>query len=251
MDIKKVKDFWEQHLCNEFYTTKQRGDKDYFADIEKKRYFYHYHLRELFEYFKRNPEKFKDKSMLEIGCGMGMDSVQLYNCGFKLTSIDITEIAIKIAKQRAKKENLKINFMLGNAEELEFKNEQFDFVWSNGVLHHTPRIKQAVDEVYRVLKKGGTAYIMLYAKYSLVNFVHKLFNIPYEMPKDMKDHCPVVYTFSKKEIRGLFSRFNVVRASKEYPFTYGFRHISMVCPLFLKKWIGKVIGWHYMIKVIK
>ena len=157
MSIEKVKSFWEQHLCNEFYTSKKRGTEDYFEDIEKKRYFYHYHLKKLFTYFRKNPQKFKNKTILDIGCGMGMDSRQLYKCGFDVTAIDLTEIAIKIARERAGNDN--IGFKQGNAEHLDFKEEQFDYVWSNGVLHHTPNIQKAIDEVYRVLRRGGTAYI--------------------------------------------------------------------------------------------
>ena len=250
-DIKEVKNFWEQHLCNEFYTKEKRGSDKYFAEIEKKRYSYQYHLTDLFRYFRKYNARFKDKTMLEIGCGMGMDSIHLCRCGFKLTAIDLTEVAIKVAKERAKKERCKINFHLGNAEKLKFKDESFDYIWSNGVLHHTPNIQQAVNEVHRVLKTGGKAYIMLYAKYSLVNFIHKLFNIPYEMPKDMKDHCPVVYTYDRKTLKKLFKRFSRVKMHKDYPYTFGFRYFAMITPKFLKKIIGRVIGWHYMIEVIK
>ncbi len=57
-------------------------------------------------------------------------------------------------------------FQKENAERLSFPDESFDWVFSHGVLHHTPDTQAAIDEVYRVLKPDGRAIIMLYHKRS-------------------------------------------------------------------------------------
>ena len=60
---------------------------------------------------------------------------------------------------------------MADAEDLPFENESFDWVYSWGVLHHTPNTERAVAEASRVLKPGGTAKIMIYHKYSFVGFM--------------------------------------------------------------------------------
>ena len=58
-------------------------------------------------------------------------------------------------------------FLHGNALLLKFSKEEFDFVYSTGVLHHTPYPQKGINEIYRILKKRGQAKIFLYRKYSL------------------------------------------------------------------------------------
>jgi len=88
---------------------------------------------------------------------------------------------------------------------------------------------------------------MLYHKWSLVNLVHRVLRLPYESPKDRHDHCPVVYTFSRKEARQLFAAFSSVTVQAAYPFTYGFGPLCTRLPLWLRRPLGRAFGWHLMI----
>ena len=54
-----------------------------------------------------------------------------------------------------------------NAEQLDFESNLFDVVFSHGVIHHSPRIREIIDEIYRVLKPGGLAVIMVYHRNSV------------------------------------------------------------------------------------
>ena len=115
------------------------------------------------------------------------------------------------------------------------------------MLHHTPDIDRSVAEVHRVLRPGGTAYVMLYHRDSLVNLVHRAFRLPYESPRDRKDHCPVVYTFSRRR-RDTCSGSSPVSASTptiRSPTGSGRWRPGLRCgpdaPL------GRAIGWHLMI----
>jgi SAM-dependent methyltransferase len=58
--------------------------------------------------------------------------------------------------------------VVGDAEALDFPDESFDMVYSWGVLHQSPDTSKAVSEVYRVLKPGGVAKIMIYHKWSMI-----------------------------------------------------------------------------------
>ena len=162
--------------------------------------------------------------------------------------MDLTETAIEVAREYAQLRGQNIDFQVGNCEKLNFDDESFDAVYSFGVLLHTPGIDAAIAEVRRVLKPGGTADIMLYHKHSIVNFVHRKFNLPYESPRNLKDHCPVVYTFTEGEARELFKDFSSVAIVADYPFTDGFRYFTFWVPVVLQKALGKYLGWHLMIR---
>ncbi len=244
--VQTVKDFWQSHVNNEYYTDASRASDSYFQEIEDRRYGYHYHLRELFSRLAGSRG-----TLLEVGCGIGVDSIQLAKCGFDVTAVDLTENALAVAKEFAAQRGVRIDFRLGNAEGLDFPDGSFDVVYSFGVLHHTPDIERSVAEVRRVLEPGGTAYVMLYHRDSLVNLVHKLLRLPYESPRDRKDHCPVVYTFSRRGVRRLFREFSAVSVRAEYPFTFGFGPLGTHTPLWLRRVLGRAIGWHLMITAVR
>ncbi|MEE8523261.1 MAG: class I SAM-dependent methyltransferase, partial [Thermoanaerobaculia bacterium] len=132
--LQGVKSFWEQHVNNEYYTREARGSRDYFGQIEARRYAYHYHLPELFgRIAERGTE---GKRLLEIGCGIGIDTLQLAKLGFReVVAVDLTEAAIEIAEQRAADEGIdNVRFGLGNTEQLDFDDDSFDAVYSFGVI---------------------------------------------------------------------------------------------------------------------
>jgi 2-polyprenyl-3-methyl-5-hydroxy-6-metoxy-1,4-benzoquinol methylase len=244
--VEAVKRFWEAHVNNEYYTRSERGTSAYFEDIASRRYRTHYHLRELFEELEGSRGR-----LLEVGCGIGMDSIELAKCGFDVTAVDLTDTAINVAKRYARIEGLEVDFRVGNAESLELPDDSFDAVYSFGVLHHTPDIEAAIEHVRRVLKPGGRAFVMLYHKRSLVHLIHQLFRLPYESPRNLKDHCPVVQTFTREGARRLFRRFGRVDVTCEYPFTYGMRWVAACVPRPIERLLGKAIGWHLMIRVQK
>ena len=82
--------------------------------------------------------------------------------GADYTGIDLTEAAIELARKRFALSQLNGEFRVSDAENLDFDDASFDLVYSHGVLHHTPDIEAAVREIYRVLKPGGRAIVMLY-----------------------------------------------------------------------------------------
>jgi len=111
----------------------------------------------------------KGLRVLEIGPGAGGHSALLAKYGAVMSSVDITY-------DRARATNAKFR-MMGNTaegcqglqsdgENLPFADNTFDIVYSNGVLHHSPDTQAAINEVFRVLKPGGQAVIMLYCKSS-------------------------------------------------------------------------------------
>lgn len=98
--------------------------------------------------------------LLDAGCGSGRDSIFFAESGFNVTGVDISEEAIKKARESAEKQNVKIRFEVMNVEKLPYKDETFDAVYSNAVLHFTG-LKESGAEIYRILKKNGIAFITI------------------------------------------------------------------------------------------
>ena len=109
--VESVQSFWEGHVNNEYYTGEARASAAYFDEIRERRYRWHYHLRELFDQLTGS-----EGDLLEIGCGIGVDSIELARCGFRVTGIDLTQAAIDIATQHATHRKADIAFQTGNAE---------------------------------------------------------------------------------------------------------------------------------------
>jgi ubiquinone/menaquinone biosynthesis C-methylase UbiE len=249
-DLGRVRRFWEDHVNNEYYTARARGTPEYFREIERRRYRHHYHLP---PWFTRIAERGRGRRLLEIGCGIGIDTLALTRLGFaQVEGVDLTAVAVELAAERAAREAVpNVRFEVASAEDLPFADGSFDLVYSFGVLHHTPGIERAVAEVHRVLVPGGTAYVMLYHSRSLVDLVHRALRLPYESPRNLEDHCPVVYRFTRKEARRLFGAFDRVEIAAAYPFTYGMRLVSRLVPRPLERWLGRRIGWHLMIEATR
>ena len=102
------------------------------------------------------------KNVLEIGVGTGSHAQLLAAHAANFTGIDLTESAVKSTSERMRLLNLKAEILQMDAERLSFPDSSFDFIWSWGVIHHSSNTDQIMKEMYRVLKPGGKAVIMVY-----------------------------------------------------------------------------------------
>ena len=157
-DLKeRVREFWQQHPCGTKFSDAAMGSQEFFERVEAHRYEKEWHIPAAANFAGARGLK-----VLEIGCGMGTDGAQFVRAGADYTGIDLTDAAIELARQRFAVSGLNGNFLVSDAENLDFPDESFDLVYSHGVLHHTPDIEAAIGEIYRVLRPGGRAVIMLY-----------------------------------------------------------------------------------------
>jgi len=155
---------WGKDPCGAEYADPEyeKYSKEYFDDLERTRYsIQHWQLSE-FESFD-----IEGKEVLEIGFGQGTDHLMMARSGGIMHGIDLTEESKTITENRFSLYGYKSRLLTGDAEELPYKENTFDFVYSFGVLHHTPHIAKAIGEIHRVLKPGGKCYIAVYNKNSL------------------------------------------------------------------------------------
>ena len=200
----KIKNWWENHLPQDAYSSKKINTKPYFDEQEQKRYeIYYKYFPEILKW-----DKWKGKKVLEIGCGGGTDILQFAKNGAIVTGIDLTETAIKITKRRFDIYNLKGTFIQAYAENLPFEDNTFDFVYSLGVLHHTPDTEKAIREAYRVLRPNGKILIHLYAK-GWKHYIFRKFYFRFmsESKKDKNTEewgAPLLKVYSKRQFEKLF-----------------------------------------------
>jgi len=153
----RVREFWQAHPCGSKFSDAEPGTREFFNRVERHRYEKEWHIPLAAEFASA-----KGLRVLEIGCGVGTDGLQFARAGAIYTGVDLTEAAIDLARSNFESAGLRGEFRVADAESLDFPDETFDVVYSHGVLHHTPDINAAVSEVYRVLKSGGRAIVMLY-----------------------------------------------------------------------------------------
>jgi len=118
----------------------------------------------------------RGKTILDAGCGTGEVSCSLAKSGANITAVDLSSASIARARALAKKEGLKnVNFI--NSDLADFNTpKRFDFVFSIGVIHHTPNPSRTFDKVAGFLKPGGLIVILLYSRYGrLLHNVRQLF----------------------------------------------------------------------------
>ena len=161
-DLKaRVHDFWQANPCGAKFAELPVGSREFFAAVEAHRYQTEWHIPEVVQF-----DKWRDKRVMEIGCGLGTDAVSFARAGAIYTGVDLTERSIELVRRRFAFENLQGDLRVADAENLPFADETFDLVYSHGVLHHTPDTQRAINEAHRVLKKNGRAMVMLYHKNS-------------------------------------------------------------------------------------
>jgi ubiquinone/menaquinone biosynthesis C-methylase UbiE len=161
----QVQEFWNRASCGEALYLSGDNEVAYRSQAKIR-----YELEPYIEAFAGFDDS-NGKHVLEIGVGLGADHQRFAEGGAKIVGIDLTERAIDHTRCRLAAFGLKSSLSIGDAEELSFADESFDRVFSWGVLHHTPDTQKAVSEVWRVLRPGGEARVMIYHKWSLVGLM--------------------------------------------------------------------------------
>lgn len=103
-------------------------------------------------------EKVKSCKTIDLGCGAGNYAIYLASIGFDVTGVDISPMAVKIAKENAKKRGVKCDFFVANVlGDLDEVKEIFDFAYDWELLHHIfpEKRKKYIENVYGILNPRG------------------------------------------------------------------------------------------------
>lgn len=218
----KIRSYWNKRPCNINHSKSKFLTKKYFNEVSKKRYFVESHIPKFAEF-----KKYKNKNVLEIGCGIGTDAFEFIKKGANYYGVELSERSLNVAKKRVEvfglNKNKNINFFLGDAENLtkikDLKKVKFDLIYSFGVLHHTTNLKKCFNEIYKVANPKTNIKIMLYAKNSYKNMLveRKIGKIRYEAQKG----CPVIRKVDDNDLKKIISKkFKILSKTQAFIFPY-------------------------------
>jgi ubiquinone/menaquinone biosynthesis C-methylase UbiE len=160
---KQVYAYWNKQSCGTGVTQATKFSREYFDEIEAYRYFWE---PEIFSFAQFT--RFNGKKMLEVGIGAGSDFLQWVRAGAQAHGIDLTDEAIANVRNRLAIYGLQAaEIRVADAEKIPYPDNNFDLVYSWGVIHHTPDTMKALSEIIRVTKPGGSIKLMLYNRRSL------------------------------------------------------------------------------------
>lgn len=250
--VSDVKSYWDNRPCNLYHSNKTLGSREYFDEVEVRKYKVEPHIPDF-----ANFTAWKDKTVLEIGCGIGTDSINFARTGAKLSLTELSENSLNLCRKRFEVFGLKAKFYLANAEKLSdhVPVETYDLVYAFGVIHHSPHPERIVQEIKKYLGPDSECRIMLYSKYSTKNFLIWLGL----MQPEAQAGCPIAYTYDFSDVKKLFYGFEIISIEKTHIFPYKIKAYKKyeyeksfpwnILPGSIFHWFEKQLGWHTLIRV--
>jgi SAM-dependent methyltransferase len=203
--IDEVRAYWDVHIHDLEITRHPVGSRGFFDDLDQYHFEKLHHLPRLIDF-----DGYRDREVLEVGCGAGVDLARFARGGAHVTGVDLAPAAIELARTNFSQQRLQGDLRVGNGEALPFADESFDFVYAHGVVQYTADPGRLVRECHRVLKRGGEAVFQVYNRISWLNALSKIMKVGLE-----HDDAPVLRKFSEGELRSLVSGFQDVRIVPE------------------------------------
>jgi SAM-dependent methyltransferase len=225
--IDDVRNYWNERGREDRRGCPNFGVRKHFEDLEDRHYLAESHVPSFAQF-----GRWDGKKVLVIGCGTGTEAINFAKAGARLSVIDLSSERLAVCKQRFEAYSLKARFYLGNAEILDriVPVEQYDLIYSSGVLHYTPSPYRVLESVKKYMGASSELRLIVHSKWSWNR-------------AENQSGCPVAYTFSARELRkGLLRDFTVQNLTK----THIAREVSwMPTPLF--RVMERLFGWHTLI----
>ena len=266
-DIDAVRSYWNSRPCNVRHSPLPVGTKEYFEQVEARKYFVEPHIPGFAQF-----DRWAGKRVLEVGCGMGTDTMNFARAGADVTAVDLSVESLNLARQRADVFGLsdRIRFLEANAEELAstISDRDFDLVYSFGVLHHTPHPGRAFEQLRQLIAPTGELRMMVYHRWSWKSFELVLrsgkgqfwkFDEIVANESEAQFGCPVTYTYSPATITAELEQagFRVSDTWKDHIFPYRIpeyvryeyrrRRVFERMPPSFFRWLELRTGWHLMV----
>jgi 2-polyprenyl-3-methyl-5-hydroxy-6-metoxy-1,4-benzoquinol methylase len=264
--IDSVRDYWNARPCNIRHSAKAVGTREYFDEVERRKYFVEPHIPGFAEF-----PRWSGRRVLEIGCGLGTDTVNFARSGAQVTAIELSDESAALARQRLDVYGLRdrVTIHVGNAEELPslLPRQTFDLVYSFGVIHHSPNPRRIVEQLQAYMTPASELRIMVYARVS-----YKLFWIMKEegiwdlsridemiaRNSEAQTGCPVTYTYTTRTVAELLNGFQLLEVRKAHIFTWDVDAYRRYEYKKASEWanvsdeelaeLEKELGWHLLVR---
>jgi SAM-dependent methyltransferase/uncharacterized protein YbaR (Trm112 family) len=159
----------EQAKTNETFSDKWRRFKQYGLQPEHKEFLFGWYCKKLgvpdlsaLQDFYRAKQR-----VLEVGPGSGFNTRFIAeNCRGEVFGLDVSDAAFTTFENTRDLENCCV--VQADLMEAPFPDNTFDFVIADGVLHHTPNTRSAVEALYRKVRPGGQFFFYVYRKMGAV-----------------------------------------------------------------------------------
>ena len=266
--IDRVRDFWNALPCNIRHSTKSVGSREYFDEVERRKYFVEPHIPGFADF-----QKWAGRRVLEIGCGLGTDTVNFARAGAEVTAVELSEESAALARNRLDVFGLtdRVTILVGNAEELPaiLAPQTFDLVYSFGVIHHSPHPRRIVEHLRSYMTPQSELRLMVYSRIS-----YKLFWIMKEegiwdlsridelvaRNSEAQTGCPVTYTYTHETARALLEGFRILDIHKAHIFTWDVDAYTRYEYQKAPEWadvndeelarLERELGWHLLVRAV-
>jgi SAM-dependent methyltransferase len=254
--ISEIEAYWQAQPCGIKNGEGEVGTAFWSHGVSERRYFVESHIPAFADF-----KKWDGKKVLEIGCGIGTDTLKFASSGALVDAVELSSRSRIIAMQRFDVEGLghlisikRVNFYLADAEKF-LPDGPYDLIYSFGVLHHTPRPEMVLTKAARRLAPGGELRVMLYARWSLKHLLG--------IQPEAQAGCPLVRWYSERSARHLLEScgFRVLSIRKVHIFPWRikdyvqYRYVKAfpwnVTPDWLFRKLELHIGHHLLIRAVK
>ena len=186
--LDRVKDYWINSARYDWYKARVKGNIF-------ERAFYNWKIKYILSL-----ANFRGKKILDMGCGTGVNTYDLYRKSRDVVGIDLSSWAINKAKENFPE----VNFQVMNSEKTSFPDNHFDIIVNTGLIQYLENPSLTVKEMYRILKPGGIIIVEVPWKHSIYN---SMFVRRFVTGKKNPNDEPINRTYNSRGLRRLFSEF--------------------------------------------
>lgn len=231
--IASVRDYWDSRPCNLRHSPAPVGTREYFDGVEQRKYFVEPHIPGFAQF-----SRWAGRRVLEIGCGLGTDTINFARAGAVVTAVDLSSRSLQLAQERARIFGVadRIRFVEADAERLSsfVEPQAYDLVYSFGVVHHSPQPARILQEIRRhFVTDTSVLKLMVYHRRSwkVLSMLVREGGAWWRLDEAIARHseaqtgCPVTYTYTRRSAGALLTAagFGVQEAQVEHIFPYRVR----------------------------
>jgi SAM-dependent methyltransferase len=243
---RQVRAYWNTRIHDLEMTRRPVGSREFFDELDAYRFDKLAYLPKVVDF-----QGFRRSRLVEIGCGIGTDLARFARGGARVTGVDLSETAVRLAKTNLELSGHGGAVLVADGAALPLHDESVDVVYAHGVLQYSAEPRRLVEESRRVLKPGGTAIFMVYNRVSWLMALSRVMKVGLEHAD-----APGLHLYSIREFRQLIRGFRQTTVIPErFPVKSRLHHgwkAALYNGVFvgvfnaLPRRIVRPFGWHLM-----
>jgi 2-polyprenyl-3-methyl-5-hydroxy-6-metoxy-1,4-benzoquinol methylase len=212
--IDRVREYWNARPCNLRHSSAPVGTRQYFDEVDARKYMVEPHILRFADH-----ARWAGKRVLEIGCGLGTDTMRFARAGAQVTAVDLSARSLELARQRAEVYGVadRVTFHEANAEELSryVTPQAYDLVYSFGVIHHSPHPGRVLDQIRAHFAGPETTFKMMvyhWRSWKVLSILAtEAHGAVWKLRESVARHseaqtgCPVTYCYTRSQARALLA----------------------------------------------